>query len=194
MELVEALKKRRTHKDFDGSPISANTLRELLDCAMTAPNHRRNEPWRFIVILSEQIPYFWKSLTPGLHEAFPNKNEEFIREKKESTEKKLLKLGALVYVTCLKDPSPFIEKENYAACSCAIQNLMLAATDKNLGSYWSTGNIFTTEVAYQILNLKSEEEFIVGAIWLGKPTANPHPPQYENESKIRYWQASLIRE
>jgi nitroreductase len=45
----DAIKTRRSHKLFNGTPVAATTVRDLLELAIWAPNHKRTEPWRFAV-------------------------------------------------------------------------------------------------------------------------------------------------
>ena len=56
--------------------------------------------------------------------------------------------------------------EDYAACACAIQNLLLAAHSEGLASKWSTGDLVYERGVRNFLDL-SDQESIVGYIFLG---------------------------
>ena len=59
MDVDEAIRSRRTLKDYRDEPVPPETVRELLELAVLAPNHHLTEPWRFRVIGKETFerPY-----------------------------------------------------------------------------------------------------------------------------------------
>lgn len=65
-----------------------------------------------------------------------------------------------------------MRQENYAAVSCAIQNLMLAATALGLGALWRTGGFLRGEDVRSFLGLPATAS-LVGLILLGYPGASP---------------------
>ena len=187
MEFSKVIKTRRTHKKFNGEAVPKALLRGLLELAITAPCHRRNEPWRFTVIFKEEMSRFTEVINKSCEEVFASMGEEFLNTKRSDLQKKLANVGAVVMVSYTKDAAPVIDQENYAATCCAIQNLMLAATDKGIGSFWSTGTPFSAKNTLQALRIDQEKENFAGAIWLGFPTESPEAPKYDLESKIRIW-------
>src|SRR5712691_13480237 len=50
VNVVEAIRGRRTHKSFGPQPVLRETLEELFDLARFAPNHHLTQPWRFRVL------------------------------------------------------------------------------------------------------------------------------------------------
>ena len=46
----EVIVARRTVKQFLPLAVASETLKRLIECAVWAPNHRLNEPWRFYVL------------------------------------------------------------------------------------------------------------------------------------------------
>ena len=48
--IIEVIEKRRNIKEFTEEKISEDSIKYLLNAAIWAPNHRKTEPWRFIVI------------------------------------------------------------------------------------------------------------------------------------------------
>ena len=47
MDVGDAIRSRRTHKQFGAEPLDEAVVRDLLDLARFAPNHRLTQPWRF---------------------------------------------------------------------------------------------------------------------------------------------------
>jgi len=52
--LAEAIRGRRATPSFDGTPIPEADLRRILDAGLHAPSGYNMQPWRFIVVQSEE--------------------------------------------------------------------------------------------------------------------------------------------
>ncbi len=85
--------------------MARELVSELLDLAILAPNHHETEPWRFWVVGRETLE--------ALADA--------------TGDKKLLRSHTAIVVGVKRDDDEQTAEEDYAAVSCAIQNLMLAA-------------------------------------------------------------------
>src|SRR5262249_59273271 len=97
-------------------PVAPGVIDELLDLAVYAPNHHTTEPWRFTVIGPATIARLVEATGDG----------------------KLTRSQTAIVVTQAVDADPEVAHEDYAACACAIQTLMLAARARELASYWRT--------------------------------------------------------
>jgi nitroreductase len=51
--LSQAIKERRATPSFDGAPIPAEDLKQILDAGLHAPSGYNMQPWRFVVVQSE---------------------------------------------------------------------------------------------------------------------------------------------
>ena len=63
-----------------------------------------------------------------------------------------------------------LEQEDYAACCCATQNMLLAAHAAGLTSKWSTGGLATSIPAKTYLGIRPRDR-IVGYVYLGYPSS-----------------------
>lgn len=52
--LAQAIRERRATVSFDGEPIPASDLRQILDAGLQAPSGYNIQPWRFIVVQQEE--------------------------------------------------------------------------------------------------------------------------------------------
>src|SRR5580698_6524053 len=52
--LSQAIHDRRATPSFDGTPIPPEDLRKILDAGLSAPSGYNIQPWRFIVVQSEE--------------------------------------------------------------------------------------------------------------------------------------------
>ena len=52
--LSQAIRERRATPSFDGAPIPPEDLRKILEAGLSAPSGYNIQPWRFIVVRSEE--------------------------------------------------------------------------------------------------------------------------------------------
>jgi nitroreductase len=159
----EVIRGRRTLKAFRPEPVPAAVVDELLDLAVYAPNHHTTEPWRFAVIGTVTIA----------------------RLVEATGDAKLTRSQTAIVVTQAVDPDPEVATEDYAACACAIQTLMLAARARDYASYWRTPKSLLHPVARELLGLAAEER-LVGIVHLGRPLDPfPAPPRRAAGTRTR---------
>jgi nitroreductase len=85
----------------------------------------------------------------------------------ESAQKEILDAPAFIYVYSMQGRNDEVTQENYAATSCAVQNLMLAAHSLGIGVGWSTGKPCLANVGTAI---GAEPDWdMVGALYIGYP-------------------------
>ncbi len=175
MDLALAIRSRRTIKQFSGEPLSRGQVEALLGLASWAPNHRRTRPWRFHACDQAAVRSVGERLAtdPALAPVLEPRKAAKIREL-------LAGAGAMVLVTWLRNPDPVIDREDLAATAAAVQNLLLAATDAGLGSFWSTNPGLAHPAILAGCGIDTGAEGFLGAIILGRaaeaPAAPAHPP------------------
>jgi nitroreductase len=52
--LSQAIRERRATPSFDGTPIPAEDMRRILEAGLSAPSGYNMQPWRFIVVQTEE--------------------------------------------------------------------------------------------------------------------------------------------
>src|SRR6202142_4223005 len=52
--LSQAIQERRATPSFDGAPMPVEDLKQILDAGLHAPSGYNMQPWRFIVVQSEE--------------------------------------------------------------------------------------------------------------------------------------------
>lgn len=149
MELSQVIKQRRTIKDFNTQAVPDELLERSLEAGLWAQNHRLTQPWRFAV--------FGPETKARLAQDFP----------------KVATKPAIVAVSCLRSDGGEQEREDYAAVACAIQNIQLQAWDLGLGMQWSSGKMATGSHLYELLQIDTEREVIVGLLFFGFPLEVP---------------------
>jgi nitroreductase len=171
VELLEAIRTRRSVGAYQPDPIPRETLRTLLEAATWAPNHRHNEPWFFHVVEGDAR----HRLADRLRAAASSVDDPRRRGKIEKTADRLRQAPVVVFVETFPADNAFDTQENYAAACCAVQNLLLAAHDKGLGAIWRTGIPCEHPEVKEFLGLPPAAR-LVAAIFMGRP-AGPPPVQ-----------------
>ncbi len=169
------LKSRRTTHLFDPSrPVAVGVVREALQLAVQAPNHRTTEPWRFYV------------LGPETRERLITLNTDMVRARNgdtaaESKQKHWQDIPGFLVVTCQRSADALRQQEDYAACACAIQNLMLYLWSEGIGTKWTTGGVTRDARFFRLIGLDEEEAFVVGLVQYGYPAVLPAARHPESE-------------
>ena len=152
-----AIRRRRTHKQYGSEPVDDATIRELVDLARHAPNHKLTQPWRFRVL-------------------GPDARSRLEAACGEKEAIKLRRAPTLIVATAVLSGDPHMDHEDLLATACAVYAVLLGATDRGLASYWRTPLALDEPAARTVLGLEPNER-IVALIHLG-PVAS-EPPEKE---------------
>ena len=156
------LRSRRTVHDFKPGSVPEALVVGAIEAARWAPNHHRTEPWHFY-ILGEKPRARIAELNAGL-----------VRDSKgeRAAEIKLKRWNAMpgwLVLTCVHSDEAVRSREDYAACCCAAQNLMLYLWAEGVGVKWTTGRVITLDAFYAAAGIAQEREYVVGLFWYGWP-------------------------
>ncbi|MCS6801594.1 MAG: nitroreductase [Chloroflexota bacterium] len=176
MSVQEAIRARRTIKEYRPDPVPRQLIETVLQAAAWAPNHHLTQPWRFIVLEgAARIPL------AELRRALKRRE---LREKgappdqveAEAAESgaKLLRAPVLIVVACQQIGDTVRREEDYSATAAAIQNMLLAATELGLGTFWTSGPLALAPETNALFDLDPSDR-IVGIIHLGFPAETPAP-------------------
>ena len=151
MELYEVLEKRRTYRDFSNREVNDGILNRIISAAFKAPTNDHLRQLEFVVVRGrESIAHVISPLAKNM-EAF----RKLVAEVDESDDKDkmamfadalpkqqkmLMESGLLIIpffrqLTCpLLKPAEQSSLNYFASAWCALENMLLAATDEGLGA------------------------------------------------------------
>ena len=174
MDILTAIKERRSCRSFSDEPVASDVIEIILDAATWAPSPLNAQPWSFVVITGN------------------DKKNEIFSEAERSREEAIQKsnwgwlgkynvdflMSAPAIIAVAGDPKKsgvdqFMEGGARAyehACAAAVQNMMLTAHALGLGSVWFT--LFDRNKLQGILDL-GPEEVPLALVCLGKAAADP---------------------
>lgn len=164
--LAERIRSRRSTNMFLKQDVSMDLVREAIELARWAPNHHLTEPWHFYVLGEEKKAASVELIRTIVTE---NKNAEMGDHKAKSA----AAIPGWLVVTCAKSDDDLRGREDYAACCCAVQNILLYLSEAGVASKWTTGLITRDQRFFELLGVDAEREFVVGLIWYGYPKILP---------------------
>lgn len=121
MELIEAIKTRRSVRGFTNKPINDDTIKHIIEMGNLAPSAGNLQPRDFVVVKDENIK---KQLAQAAL------NQNFIIQ------------APVVIVVCanMKRVTPYGNRGYELYClqdtAASIQNMLLAVVDQGLSSCW----------------------------------------------------------
>jgi nitroreductase len=168
MSVLETIAERRSIFDFQPTAVPRERIERALQAAVWAPNHKLTEPWRFIVVGPECKRRLGDVYARIKQEDVPvDITAEAMSEIGRKAVKKLMSKPTVVAVTCAVSGDPFLDREDYAATCCAIQNIMLAAWEDGIGMQWSTSGLIEDAEALSVLGVDPEREQVAGLLYAG---------------------------
>jgi nitroreductase len=147
--------------------VPAELLREILEDAHWAPTHGMTQPWRFHVFtgparerLADGLQALYDRLTPA---------EGRKEDKWEKLRTNALAAPVAIAVAARVEPGGKItEIEEIAATCCAVENLLLSAHQRGLGSFWASPPVSYSGAFVEWLGLDANHRAL-GLIYLGYP-------------------------
>jgi nitroreductase len=163
-ELTGLIRDRRTNLRVDPQrAVPGELVEQLCELVTWAPNHKRTEPWRFVV--------FSGAGRAKLGDAFESSQiADGVTDdgKLAKARTKYGRAPVVVAVIAAGDDNPMRRDENRDAVAAGIQNMLLGATAAGLASFWSTGGA-TVAAGVRALCQCTDDEQIIGLIYLGWP-------------------------
>lgn len=198
MELMETIENRRSIRKFSERPIPREELERVLQAAIEAPSAKNRQPWRFVVLSGKSKEQMLGAMREGI-----------IREREGDGLLPASRrfLSGADYTVSIMEQAPVVvfvlntephflgrdstmedqlfEAANLQSIGASIQNLLLAAQNRGLGSLWICDIFF----AYRELSafLKTQQQ-LVAAVALGYPEEAPrHRPRKKLASVVEWY-------
>ncbi|GAC1304968.1 MAG: NAD(P)H nitroreductase [Vulcanimicrobiaceae bacterium] len=166
MDAIEAIRTRRSVGKVAGDLTDAD-VRELVDLALCAPNHKATAPWRFTIVRGDarvRLGRLWADvaatgpLPPGVE------RPAFL----EKEARKATRAPVIVVTSTRTDEDPVVAAEDFAATAAATQNVLLGAHARGFGAVWRTGAMAYHAEVKAFLGLDPRDR-IVAFIYIGVP-------------------------
>jgi len=190
METLDAIGARRSIRRFTDEPVSEADVRALLEVAILAPSGKNAQPWRFVVVEGDQRAGMIAAMRKGIDKAkadgAPPGSSEWTLKIMERAPVTIFAFADMEMPESLTDGVPDVLwlMVNVQSIGAAIQNLLLAATARGLGTLW------ICDVYYAIDELCAwlgESRVLVAAISVGHPDESPSPRPRKGVDEVARW-------
>ena len=160
-------------------------LEKAFQAALTAPDHHRLKPTRFVVIAPEQRAAFGDYLAQALADLGETDAAQLERVKHHPFRAPMLVLA----LTTLQDPPKGPHFEQILSCGAAIQNFVLSLQAQGFASMWRSGAVVESNWLKQQLGLNTQD-LISGIIYIGTAAKAIAPrAAIDSEAFVKVWQS-----
>jgi nitroreductase len=217
MDVVEAIKERRSVRAFKSDPVPLELLKRIMEQALRAPSWANTQPWEFAVVTGTQLEAIQKGfLARGEQEPqsevarpyeFPEPYlsriqalapKDFTPTREAMDQRRIQNhknYGAPAVIYVLIDQSMFYQSKGINVwsaydCGSAVQNIMLLATSYGLGTVAQAQSVVYPDIIRSVVHLPAEKLIALG-VAIGYPDwenpANQMRTQREPLDKVVTW-------
>jgi nitroreductase len=195
--MISAIYDRRSIRKFLDTPIAEKDVIEIIQSGIKAPSSKNRQPWKFIVVQGKEKEEMLKIFRQGIsreenESALLPQNRQHIAAAKHTVDV-MADAPVIVFVvnslgeSILSELTP--EERIYEICNiqsigAAIQNMILAATEKEIGSLWICDIYFAYSELCEWLNREGQ---LVAAIAFGYPDESPKERPRKNFEDVVEW-------
>lgn len=209
MDIMEAIRKRKSIRAYLPEPVPRDVMKELLEAAILAPTGSNSQPWKFYVVAGERKKQLDDVILKCLEESHTTSNElqmqheggdEEVQERISARRMELMRevmeilrnndvpmetfatgsfkyFGAPVAIFVTMDKS--LAENTLVAVGAAVENLMLLACEKGLGTCWIGMALMYSKEIRENLQIPDTER-VITSLALGYP---------DNEAPINSFKA-----
>lgn len=181
--MIDAIYNRRSIRKFLNTPIADEDIMEIIQSGIKAPSSKNRQPWKYVVIQGNSKAEMIDVFRQGIKR---EENQEALLPKSRQH------LAAAKYTTDIIEAAPVVifivntlgsglsedmtpEEHIYEICiiqsiSASIENMLLTATEKGIGSLWICDIYFAYAELCQWLN---DDGQLLAAIAFGYPNESP---------------------
>lgn len=181
--MISAIYDRRSIRKFLDKPISQKDMKEIIQSGIKAPSSKNRQPWKYIVIQGNAKEDMLKVFRQGIERE--EKDSPLLPQSKQH-------IASAKYTVDIMEEAPVIvfvvnslgksilseltpEERIYEICniqsiSASIQNMLLAAADKGIGSLWICDIYFAYAELCEWLDSDGQ---LIAAIAFGYPNEFP---------------------
>jgi nitroreductase len=185
--MLKAIEDRKSIRKFSGQDIPDKVIREIIESGIKAPSAKNRQPWKFIVVKGDSKASMLEAFKQGLRreehsDALLPESSCHLGDAKRSIEI-MEQAPVVVFIVniqgkgLLEKITPeerIYETANIESIGAAIQNMLLEATERDIGSLWICNVFFAYQELRQWLNTEGDMAAAVAfGYTMEQPEARP---------------------
>ncbi len=198
--MISEIYDRRSIRKFINKPIPQEDIADIIQSGLKAPSSKNRQPWRYIVVQGNAKKKMLKVFRQGI-EREENGNALLPQSKQHISAAKhtvdiMAEAPVIVFVVntlgknILEDLTPeerIFEICNIQSISASIENMLLAATEKRIGSLWICDIYFAYSELCEWLNSDGQ---LIAAIAFGYPNESPKERPRKKIEDVVEWKTN----
>lgn len=186
-EMIGWINSRRSMGNLDKPAPTHAQIETAIECAATAPDHKKLRPWRFIVTQGDARHELGNALVAAAQAKAVQEGETL--SEKDIVKTQAMPLRAPVIITVVtkiqahKKVPPF---EQMLSAGAAVQNLILALKAQGFSTVWRTG-LLCNEAAVKSHFDVGPDDYVTAFVYTGtSPKNEPARKPIDIESLVRF--------
>ena len=177
-QLINWIKSRRSIGNLSIPAPTESQIRAAIDCAVTAPDHKKLRPWRFIVTQGNARHDLGRAFLAAAEAQAVQEGEALSEKSRQKTYNMPLRAPVIITVVTQmqvhKKVPPF---EQMLSAGAAVQNLILALQAQGFSTVWRTG-LLCNEPAVKAYFGVGPDDYVTAFVYTGSspcdmPTRKP---------------------
>ncbi|WP_265088425.1 nitroreductase [Psychrobacter immobilis] len=177
-QLINWIKSRRSIGNLSIPAPTESQIRAAIDCAVTAPDHKKLRPWRFIVTQGNARHDLGRAFLAAAEAQAAQEGEALSEKSRQKTYNMPLRAPVIITVVTQmqvhKKVPPF---EQMLSAGAAVQNLILALQAQGFSTVWRTG-LLCNEPAVKAYFGVGPDDYVTAFVYAGSspcdmPTRKP---------------------
>ena len=177
-QLINWIKSRRSIGNLSIPAPTESQIKAAIDCAVTAPDHKKLQPWRFIVTQGNARHDLGRAFLAAAEAQAAQEGEALSEKTRQKTYNMPLRAPVIITVVTQmqvhKKVPPF---EQILSTGAAVQNLILALQAQGFSTVWRTG-LLCNEPAVKAYFGVGPDDYVTAFVYTGSspcdmPTRKP---------------------
>lgn len=177
-QLINWIKSRRSIGNLSIPAPTESQIRAAIDCAVTAPDHKKLRPWRFIVTQGNARHDLGRAFLAAAEAQAVQEGEALSEKSRQKNYNMPLRAPVIITVVTQmqvhKKVPPF---EQMLSTGAAVQNLILALQAQGFSTVWRTG-LLCNEPAVKAYFDVGQDDYVTAFVYTGSspcdmPTRKP---------------------
>ncbi|MGO2622933.1 MAG: nitroreductase family protein [Psychrobacter sp.] len=185
--LIGWINSRRSMGNLDMPAPTRAQIETAIECAATAPDHKKLRPWRFIVTQGDARHELGNALVEAAQAKADREGEELSEKNLKKTQTLPLRAPLIITVVTKmeahKKVPPF---EQMLSTGAAVQNLILALKSQGFSTVWRTG-LLCNEPAVKAYFDVGPDDYVSAFVYTGtSPKDDPVRKPIDIEPLVRF--------
>ena len=177
-QLINWIKSRRSIGNLSIPAPTESQIKAAIDCAVTAPDHKKLQPWRFIVTQGNARHDLGRAFLAAAEAQAVQEGEALSEKTRQKTYNMPLRAPVIItVVTQMQVHKKVPTFEQMLSAGAAVQNLILALQAQGFSTVWRTG-LLCNEPAVKAYFGVGPDDYVTAFVYTGSspcdmPTRKP---------------------